>query len=183
MSSAPSCRRIVSSRTDAGHDQVGAAGFQAGHAQPLGQRQRRGFFPHAADVLGRNPQVADLVGLLAEHLVGGHRAQAQDRARRADDAVVAGAHDGLGVGARSPRGCASPARRSSRSLSGSLFTNRSVSRMTPTLKLLASCGFSPPQRDLDAAAADVDDHGLAALRRRRRRRPPGGSAALPRCRK
>ena len=53
--------------------------------------------------------------------------------------------------------------RSSRPESGSLWTKRSVSRITPILKLRASLnGRRVPQRDLDAAAADVDDH-----------RPPG----------
>ena len=53
--------------------------------------------------------------------------------------------------------------RSSRSVSGSLLTNRSVRRMTPILKLLRVLRPLAAERDLDAAAADVDDRGLPAL--------------------
>ena len=43
------------------------------------------------------------------------------------------------------------------------MTNRSVSRMTPTLKLLPERQMGRgPERDLDAAAADVDDDRRAA---------------------
>ena len=48
--------------------------------------------------------------------------------------------------------------RSSRGASGSLLTNRSVRRMTPSLKLRPQLDAAPaPAGDLDAAAADVDD--------------------------
>ena len=47
----------------------------------------------------------------------------------------------------------------------------------------ASCCVGVAERDLDAAAADVDDHGASTRRRRRRSPPPGGSAAPPRSRK
>ena len=51
-------------------------------------------------------------------------------------------------------------RRSSRPVSGSLLTNRSVSRITPSLKLRPSRHRGRrAERDLDAAAADVDDDG------------------------
>jgi hypothetical protein len=50
--------------------------------------------------------------------------------------------------------------RSSRLEIGSESTNRSVRRMTPILKLRAnSTSVFPAERDFDAAAADVDDHG------------------------
>ena len=54
-------------------------------------------------------------------------------------------------------------RRSSRADSGSLFTNRSVSRMTPSFEALAERQVRRgAERDLDASAADVDDDGGAA---------------------
>ena len=56
--------------------------------------------------------------------------------------------------------------RSSRGSSGSLLTKRSVSRMTPSLKLRpSSMAGAGAARHLDAAAADVDDHRHVARAR------------------
>ena len=53
--------------------------------------------------------------------------------------------------------------RSSRPDSGSLLTNRSVRRITPILKLRGGLNRGGrAERDLDAAAADVDDDGSCA---------------------
>ena len=89
-------------------------------------------------------------------------AEAQDRARRADDAVEAGALDALDVladlGFDVAHELALVARRDRVRL-----TNRSVSRITPSLKLRPALDRRPrAARDLDAAAADVDhDQDLA----------------------
>ena len=58
---------------------------------------------------------------------------------------------------------------------GRVLTNRSVSRMTPSLKLRPSVScVAGAERDLDAAAADVDDDGRSRRRCRRRSRRRGG---------
>ena len=86
------------------------------------------------------------------------RAEAENRARRADDAIEAGPHDLLEVlvdlGVDVPDQLPLVARRrADRSC-----TKRSVSRMTPSLKLRpSSIVGAGAARDLDAAAADVDD--------------------------
>ena len=79
------------------------------------------------------------------------------------DAVEAGRGDlRRGSAPTSARTCLT-SRRSSRLESGSVCTKRSVSRMTPSLKLRASSGAARgPERDLDAAAADVDHDGRTA---------------------
>ena len=113
-------------------------------------------------MLGRNPQVADLVRLLAQHLVGGHRSQAEDGARGADDTVVSGVHNRLHV-----RGNLAV-----HVLDQALFIAlvERVALHVPLgqpddahLEALGQLRFLASAGDLDAAASDVDDHGLAAL--------------------
>ena len=64
--------------------------------------------------------------------------------------------------------------RSSRGASGSLLTKRSVRRITPSLKLRpSSIVGAGAARDLDAAAADVDDHRDVARHADAVDAPPG----------
>ena len=150
--------------------------FEIERDQPLAQpadllwRRRAGC---AARRRGASPSAAER-----------HRAEAEDRARRADHAVEAGARRCVRGSCRSPCRCACTSLRSSRGASGSVLTKRSVRRITPSLKLRAELdGRAGAERDLDAAAADVDDHGRRRPACRRRRPRPDGSAALLRCRR
>ena len=84
----------------------------------------------------------DVAGLGRER----DRAEAEDGARRADDPLVAARRRSDRRGRRSPPRCASPAGARRGGRSGSARTKRSVSRMTPILKLFASAASRAPPR-------------------------------------
>ena len=92
----------------------------------------------AAQRLGADALVAEVLRRAAVFVGQRERAEAEDRARRADDAIESGLRDLLEVGRPSSRLRCLTSRRSSRADSGSVLTKRSVSRMTPVLKLLPS---------------------------------------------
>ena len=77
----------------AGHDQVGAARVERRDLQAPFERQVADQLADLADRLGRHAQVAHLGRRRAGVERGGDRAEREDRARRADDAVVAGVDD------------------------------------------------------------------------------------------
>ena len=77
----------------AGDGEVGAARLEAGHAQPLLEVERDELFADAAELLRRDPPVAQRRAGVGPSFGERDGAEAEDRARRADDAIEAGARD------------------------------------------------------------------------------------------
>ena len=81
----------------AGDDQVGAPRVEARDGQALLEIERDDLLAQAPDLLGRDVQVAQLRRRRAPRRGRRDGAQAEDRARRADDAIEAGGDDLLAV--------------------------------------------------------------------------------------
>ena len=125
----------------------------------------------AVQLLGRDAAVAQRA---ARRALGGRgdRAEAEDRARRADDAVEAGVRDLLAGTRRSRSSMCRTSFRSSRGEIGSLLTNRSVRRMTPSLKLRPAsiagpvpCVISTLPPPMSMTTTDLAGHADAVDRR------------------
>ena len=81
----------------AGDDEVGASRIEARHRQALLEIERDDLLAQAADLLGRDAQVAELGRRRAARGRRRDGAQAEDRAGRADDAIEADRGDLLAV--------------------------------------------------------------------------------------
>ena len=110
---------MVSSRMAPATDEVGAARVEPGDGQPLLEVERDDLLAHAANLLRRDAQVAQLRRRRAARRGRRDGAEAEDRSRRADDAIEPAADDLLAVAVDRRRERASTSFRSSRSESGS----------------------------------------------------------------
>jgi len=71
--------------------EVGPARIQSRNFQPLFEVERGQLLADTVNLLGRDASIADRRGALA--FAGGDGAEAENRARRSDDAIEAGVHD------------------------------------------------------------------------------------------
>ena len=142
-----------------GRGQVGAARIEAGDPQPLFERQRAEPFAQAAKLFGRDPPVAQRLVRRAPVLGRDHGAEAEDRARRADDLVEPGPRDlvevlaGFLVDVLEDLALVARLRR--------IALHEAFSEADDAELEAASQfdGWTGAPGDLDAAAADVDDDG------------------------
>ena len=147
----------------AGHREVGAPRLEARHAQPLLEVERDQILAHA-----RGSAWPECGGCAAARRAPARSAAAATapRLRIVPDVPMTRSKPARAIWCRYSPISASMWRtslRSSRGSSGSVLTKRSVSRMTPSLKLRPSSTVGAgAARHLDAAAADVDDHGDVA---------------------
>ena len=146
----------------AGDDEIGAPRIEAGHGQTLLRIERDDLLAHAANLLGRHAQVAQLGRRRAARGRRGHGAEAEDRARRADHAIEADRRDLIAVPADLRqdvlRELALVAARERIALHEALGQPDHAD--LEAARRLNRRGVA--ERDLDAAAADVDDHRARA---------------------
>src|SRR6185295_3596631 len=142
----------------AGDREVGAPRLEPGYPQPLVEVQRGELLADVANLFGRDAPIPQRRARRASFCRGGDRAETEDRSRRPDDAVEAGAVDLLQVLAD---------------------LGMDVARELPFVARLERVRFHEPlgetdhakleaapevdrrpraARHFDAAAADVDDH-------------------------
>ena len=141
---------------DTGHREVGAAGLEARQAEPLVEGQRQQLLPDATEVPGGHATVAKRRVRLTT-LLHGQRAEAEDGAGSADNAIEAGAGNLVKI---------LPGFAVNMSHHLPFVTGRQRIALNEPLgqpdnpKLEASSAFNAgagATGDLDAAAADIDD--------------------------
>ena len=141
----------------AGHDQIGAARVERRNLEPLVERRAAHELAHLANRLGRHAQVAHFARRHAGVECGRHRAERQNGARRADDAVVAGADDVPEVAVRlfgDVREHLAFVAAAERVGHDEAFRQPEHAQLEAARETHVVTGA---ERHLDAAAADVDD--------------------------
>src|SRR4030095_16398109 len=142
----------------AADDEIGASWIEPGYREPLLGVEADDLFAQAVDLFGRDPQVAQRGRWPPARGCGGHRAEAQYRSRGADHAIEADGRDLIAVLA---------------DLRQDVFRETVLVAARQRVALHETLGEADDadleaarrldrrgraERDLDAAAADVDGH-------------------------
>ncbi|OLB61946.1 MAG: hypothetical protein AUI11_07540 [Acidobacteria bacterium 13_2_20CM_2_66_4] len=143
----------------AGDDEIGAPRFEAGHPQPLLERHRGEFLAEAAHLLRGDAAIAERRGLASPFRSRDDGANAENGAGCADDPVEAGARDLIEVfpdfRVDVAHELAFVARLDGIALDEAFGQSDDAELEAPS----EVDGGAAAARDLDAAAADVDDDG------------------------
>ena len=162
ISLASRCRSTVSSSTAPDTMRSARRGSRPGIFIRSAMPRVGDFFAETMNLLGRDAEVSDLVGRAA----AARQTAIVPRLRMVPDVPITRSKPAVRISRRYFVSSSSMWRtsfRSSRPDSGSVWTNRSVSRMTPSLKLRAARRDVPGAvGDLDAPAADIHDHRRGA---------------------
>ena len=153
---------MVSSRTAPATTRSARRGSRPGIVSRCSRSVSHDFFPHAADLLRRHPQVAKLRRLGTARRGRGDDAEAEDGARRADDAIEADRGDLLAVPIdfiEHVLGEPALVALRERVALDEAFGQPDDADLEAARQLDRGAGA---KRDLHAAAADVDDHRAAA---------------------